>query len=243
MNNFGQENPRIINPDVAGMNSFFRKIYSYVAMAMLVSAATAYLGVTFFAPQIAAIFSSTLGSLLLFGLMLVFVAIMSRKVFTNPGAAFGMLMGYAVMNGVFFSVIGLTINARIIGMAFLSTAFLYIGMAAYGWLTKKSMASMRTFLMGALIALIVASLINIFFFNSLVYLLTSVIGIIVFALLTAYDVNTIKQQYNQYLTAGQGDVRIEQGLAISGALNLYLDFINMFMYFIQLFTAFGGDNR
>ena len=88
MDNFGfeQQGPRLVNPDATGLNDFFKKVYTYMALALLVTAATAYLGVTLFAAQIAAIFSSTMSSLVMFAVMMGFVWLFSSRAYTNPGA-------------------------------------------------------------------------------------------------------------------------------------------------------------
>lgn len=78
-----------------------------------------------------------------------------------------------------------------------------------------------------------------FFFNSIVYLFLSVVGVVVFAIMTAYDMNRLKTMYIEY--GSQGDATMTQGLAVSGALSLYMDFINLFIYILRLFTAFGGS--
>ncbi|WP_270275915.1 Bax inhibitor-1/YccA family protein [Weissella confusa] len=239
MDNFGfeQQEPRLVNPDMQGLNSFFKKVYTYMALALLVTAVTAYLGITMFARQIATIFSSPISSIIMIGVVFGFVYLFGKRVYQNPAQAFGMLMGIAVLNGLMFTVIGMVTPIGTLATAFLTTAFLFAGMALYGVTTKKSMASMSSILFGSLIALIIGGIINLFFFNSIVYMFLSVVGVIVFALFTAYDMNRLKAMYMQFA----GDADMEQGMAVSGALSLYMDFINLFIYMIQLFTAFGGS--
>lgn len=239
MDNFGfeQQEPRLVNPDMQGLNSFFKKVYTYMALALLVTAVTAYLGITMFARQIATIFSSPISSVIMIGVVFGFVYLFGKRVYQNPAQAFGMLMGFAVLNGLMFTVIGMVTPIGTLATAFLTTAFLFAGMALYGVTTKKSMASMSSILFGSLIALIIGGIINLFFFNSIVYMFLSVVGVIVFALFTAYDMNRLKAMYMQFA----GDADMEQGMAVSGALSLYMDFINLFIYMIQLFTAFGGS--
>lgn len=239
MDNFGfeQQEPRLVNPDMQGLNSFFKKVYTYMALALLVTAVTAYLGITMFARQIATIFSSPISSIIMIGVVFGFVYLFGKRVYQNPAQAFGMLMGFAVLNGLMFTVIGMVTPIGTLATAFLTTAFLFAGMALYGVTTKKSMASMSSILFGSLIALIIGGIINLFFFNSIVYMFLSVVGVIVFALFTAYDMNRLKAMYMQFA----GDTDMEQGMAVSGALSLYMDFINLFIYMIQLFTAFGGS--
>lgn len=239
MDNFGfeQQEPRLVNPDMQGLNSFFKKVYTYMALALLVTAVTAYLGITMFARQIATIFSSPISSIIMIGVVFGFVYLFGKRVYQNPAQAFGMLMGFAALNGLMFTVIGMVTPIGTLATAFLTTAFLFAGMALYGVTTKKSMASMSSILFGSLIALIIGGIINLFFFNSIVYMFLSVVGVIVFALFTAYDMNRLKAMYMQFA----GDADMEQGMAVSGALSLYMDFINLFIYMIQLFTAFGGS--
>ena len=239
MDNFGfeQQEPRLVNPDMQGLNSFFKKVYTYMALALLVTAVTAYLGITMFARQIATIFSSPISSIIMIGVVFGFVYLFGKRVYQNPAQAFGMLMGFAVLNGLMFTVIDMVTPIGTLATAFLTTAFLFAGMALYGVTTKKSMASMSSILFGSLIALIIGGIINLFFFNSIVYMFLSVVGVIVFALFTAYDMNRLKAMYMQFA----GDADMEQGMAVSGALSLYMDFINLFIYMIQLFTAFGGS--
>ena len=239
MDNFGfeQQEPRLVNPDMQGLNSFFKKVYTYMALALLVTAVTAYLGITMFARQNATIFSSPISSVIMIGVVFGFVYLFGKRVYQNPAQAFGMLMGFAVLNGLMFTVIGMVTPIGTLATAFLTTAFLFAGMALYGVTTKKSMASMSSILFGSLIALIIGGIINLFFFNSIVYMFLSVVGVLVFALFTAYDMNRLKAMYMQFA----GDADMEQGMAVSGALSLYMDFINLFIYMIQLFTAFGGS--
>jgi len=227
------ENPRVVNPDTSGLNAFFRKVYTYMGLALLVTFVTAYIGVTVFPMQIARIFTSPASSLIMLAIMVGFVFLFSRKVMVNPGAAFGMLMGFAVLNGATFAVIGLTVDMTAIIYAFLTTVFLFAGMALYGVFSKKSMASWGSILFGAVIALIVANIVNLFFFHQGMYIIVSIIGVIVFALYTAYDMNMLKQMYYEHAS---NDARTEQGLAVSGALSLYMDFINLFIYLIRLFS-------
>ena len=239
MNDFNDNNARLVNPDVEGLNAFFKKTYTYMFLALLVTAVTAWLGATMFAYQISVLFSSNFTQLALIAVMFGIVWVFSRKVFQNPAQAFGILMAYAVINGIFFSVIGLMFQFTMIASAFVTTAVLFGGMAFFGLVTKKSLASMGSILFGSVIALIIGGIINLFFFNSIVYMFLSVVGVIVFALLTAYDMNRLKAMYLEY--GGQGNATMEQGLAVSGALSLYMDFINLFIYILRLFSIFSRN--
>ncbi len=233
-------NMKVLNPDKEGFNKFLKKVYSYMAMALLVTAITAYLGATVFQAQIIRIFSSNISQLVMLGVMFGFVWVFSRQVFKNPAQAFGMLIAYALLNGLFFSTIGIMYNLDTIAYAFITTSVLFASMAIYGTTTKKSMDSMGSILFGSVIALIIGGIINMFFFNNIVFFFLSIVGVIVFALLTAYDMNKLKSMYYENINSNQGSMNIEQGLAVSSALSLYMDFINMFIYILRLFSIFGN---
>lgn len=238
MNNFGTEEPRLVNPDRTGLNAFFKKVYGYMFLALLVTAATSYVGVTVFAVQIATMLSNPIAILILAGIMMAVASFASGQSMSNPGRSFGLMMGYSVLMGVFFTAIALTVNLGMIFSAFVTTAAVFGGMALYGLNTKRDMSSMSALLFGAVIALIIGGIINLFFFNSVVYLLISVIGVVVFSLMTAYDMNKLKQLYFSV----QGNTQGEQGVAVFGALSLYLDFVNLFIYILRLFQIFGNNN-
>ena len=118
-----------------------------------------------------------------------------------------------------------------IATTFLVTAIAFAGLSLYGYTTKRDLSGFGTFLVMGLIGLIVASVVNIFLASSALAFAISVIGVLIFAGLTAFDTQTIKNTYLAHAHAGD-----EQWLgkaAIMGALSLYLDFINMFMFLLQ----------
>ena len=110
------------------------------------------------------------------------------------------------------------------------TAIAFAGLSLYGYTTKKDLSGMGTFLMMGLIGLIVASIVNIFLASSAVAFAISVIGVLIFAGLTAYDTQNIK---NTYLQLANSDRDFLGKAAIMGALQLYLDFLNLFMFLLQ----------
>jgi hypothetical protein len=145
--------------------------------------------------------------------------------------ALGLFFAYAALNGL---TIGLVVSAYApasVATAFLSAAAMFGAAAVYGAVTKRSLASMGGFLSMALVGLVVAMLLNLFFQNSMLSLLLSVIGVVIFTALTAYDTQRIAQ--GDY-AAGLGSM--EKG-AVFGALRLYLDFINLFLMLLRLFGS------
>ncbi len=142
---------------------------------------------------------------------------------------------FAAVMGVSISWIFLVFTGQSIIQVFLITAIAFAGLSLYGYTTKKDLSAMGTFLIMGVIGLIVASIVNIFIASSAVAFAISVIGVLVFAGLTAYDTQNIKTTYLQM--AHSGDKEWLGKAAIMGALSLYLDFINMFMFLLQLFGS------
>ncbi|CAD0183683.1 Inner membrane protein YbhL [Ruegeria sp. THAF57] len=140
---------------------------------------------------------------------------------------------FAAVMGVSISWIFLVFTGQSIIQVFLITSIAFAGLSLYGYTTKKDLSAMGTFLIMGVIGLIVASIVNIFIASSAVAFAISVIGVLIFAGLTAYDTQNIKTTYLQM--AHSGDQEWLGKAAIMGALSLYLDFINMFMFLLQLF--------
>ena len=139
---------------------------------------------------------------------------------------------YAGLMGVSMATIFIAFTGESIARVFFITAGTFAGMSLYGYTTKKDLSKFGSFLMMGLIGIIIASLVNIFLQSSAMHFLISVVGVLVFVGLTAYDSQNIKNEYADYYdeeTAGK--------LAISGALRLYLDFINLFIMLLHLFGA------
>ena len=139
---------------------------------------------------------------------------------------------FAMLMGVSISSIFLVFTGESIIQVFLITAIAFAGLSLYGYTTKKDISGWGSFLIMGVIGLIVASIVNIFLASSAMSFAISVIGVLIFAGLTAYDTQNIKNTYIQH--AQHGDQEFLGKAAIMGALSLYLDFINMFMMLLQL---------
>jgi hypothetical protein len=138
---------------------------------------------------------------------------------------------YAAVMGLSLAWIFQVFTGVSIAQTFLVTAIAFAGLSLYGYTTKKDLSGFGTFLMMGVIGLIVASIVNIFLASSALMFAISVLGVLIFAGLTAYDTQNIKNTYIQMATSGN-----EEWLgkaAIMGALQLYLDFINLFMFLLQ----------
>lgn len=153
----------------------------------------------------------------------------------QPGTATGLFVGYAALNGLTFSAIFLAYTQASIGGTFLITAGMFGAMAVYGLVTKRDLSGMGSFMFMGLIGIILASIVNIFLQSSSLYWTISVIGVLVFVGLTAYDVQKIKNMGEEGIME-QGEAAIRRG-AIIGALALYLDFINLFLMLLRFFGS------
>ena len=144
-----------------------------------------------------------------------------------------MFAAYAILNGVTMSFIMLAYTAESIAQAFFVTAGTFGGMSLVGFFIKKDLSAMGRTLMMALIGLIIATIVNIFWQNSMMASILNYAGVIIFVALTAYDTQKIKVMLQQAQYAGISDQTNK--LALMGSLTLYLDFINLFLYILRLF--------
>ena len=144
-----------------------------------------------------------------------------------------MFAAYAILNGATMSIIMLAYTAESIAQAFFVTAGTFGGMSLVGFFIKKDLSAMGRTLMMALIGLIIATIVNIFWQNSMMASILNYAGVIIFVALTAYDTQKIKVMLQQAQYAGISDQTNK--LALMGSLTLYLDFINLFLYILRLF--------
>ncbi len=153
----------------------------------------------------------------------------------NSATTTALFLFYAVLNGVTFSIFFMLYELGSIAQAFLVTAGTFGAMSAWGYLTKRDLTGVGHFAIMGLFGLIIASIVNIFWANSTLYWVCTYAGVLIFTLLTAYDTQKIKR------LGMETDASSEQGkkIAIQGALILYLDFINLFLYMLR----FTGKRR
>lgn len=164
----------------------------------------------------------------------VLVIFLSARIHKMSFATAGLMFAaYAILNGVTMSFIMLVYTAESIAQAFFVTAGTFGGMSLVGYFTKKDLSVMGRTLMMALIGLIIATVVNIFWQNSILASILNYAGVIIFVGLTAYDTQKIKVMFQQVQHAGINDETNK--LALMGSLTLYLDFINLFLYILRLF--------
>lgn len=147
----------------------------------------------------------------------------------SPALATGLFVLYAALNGITLTPIVLSYTAASVATAFFTTAGMFAGLALYGTVTKRDLSGMGKFLMMALFGLIIASIVNIFLGSSGMDFVISILGVLIFAGLTVYDTQRLTQMASQ--VAGEDDIG---RFSIIGALTLYLNFINLFIYLLRL---------
>lgn len=226
------------NKDYAMSTAFpalMRKVFVWMTLALAITGLTAY-GVATSPTILSLIFSS---NVTVFGLIIAEFAL----VFAISGAinrlslstATLLFILYSVINGATLSTIFFAFSVATIGKVFFITAGTFGAMALVGYTTKTDLTSMGKLLFMALLGIIIASVVNIFVGSSGLDLILSYVGVLVFVGLTAYDTQKIKQMCQAAPDAGES----AQKLALIGALSLYLDFINLFLYLLRIF----GNNR
>ena len=139
---------------------------------------------------------------------------------------------YSILNGMTCSVVLLVYTGESVYKAFLSTAGMFGAMSVYGLYTKRDLTSFGSFLRMGLFGLIIATVINLFIKSSMADIYISIFGIIIFLGLTAYDTAKIKTMADEI---DGNDENVVGRVAVIGALELYLDFINIFLYLLRLF--------
>lgn len=213
---------------------FLLNVYNWMAMGLALTGVIAY-GVAQ-SPFVNAIISNPI---LYFGLFIAQIGIvlaLSFAINKMPSAvAIGAFFLYATLTGVTFSVLFLVYTGGSIASTFFICAGMFAAVSAYGYFTKKDLAKMGTYLFMALIGLIIASVVNMFMKSDTMSLIISYVGVLIFTGLTAYDTQKIKKM------SQTSDINSEQGKkgAVMGALALYLDFINMFLFLLRIL----GDRK
>ncbi|MDR2141728.1 MAG: Bax inhibitor-1/YccA family protein [Deltaproteobacteria bacterium] len=212
---------------------FFQKVYLWMCGGLALSALVGY-WLSGSEAWIKFLYSGSFSWIILFVVQLgVVYAIGKFKDTLSPIAIKGLFIFYAASVGTTMSIVILIYPSTVIFKAFISTAVIYGGMAAYGLLTKKSLQAWGGFLFMALIGLIVASLVNAFTKSPMLDYVICFVGVIIFAALTAYD----HQKLRVIHAGGFQNQDQESNTVINGALELYLDFLNLFLFLVRILGA------
>ena len=164
---------------------------------------------------------------------MVVIALGVRMMKMSPTTALAMFFLYAALTGVTFSVLFLVYDLGTIQLAFFSTAGAFLAMSVVGYTTQLDLSQYRSYFMMGLIGLIVAGLVNMFLRSSAMDMVISMFGVVIFVALTAYDTQKIKRMAADPMINSDGTMAAR--VSIYGALQLYLDFINLFLYLLRLF--------
>lgn len=214
-------------------NAFFRKVYQWMTAGLILTAVTAH-WVASSERLTAAIYGAgtTFFVLILVELALV-MGITAGINRISAGLASVLFVAYSVLNGVTLSFVLLLYTGQSVFSAFLTTAGMFGVMSVYGLYSKRDLTSWGSFLTMGLIGLIVAMIVNVFLRSTMVEFVTSVLGVVIFMGLTAWDTRKLLHVGGE-LDSVEGNA-VAHKLAIVGALELYLDFVNIFLYLLRLF--------
>ncbi len=220
-----------------GLRAHMNKVYGTMSVGMLLTFLVAWAVGT--SPQLLSVFRdpatlspNILGWIVMFApLIMVFAFGAAINRLSAAGAQL-FFYAFAAIMGLSLSWIFVAFTGFSIAQVFLVTSIAFAGLSLWGYTTKKDISGWGSFLIMGVIGLIVASIINIFLGSPAIMFAISILGVLIFAGLTAYDTQDIKNEYLQH--AQHGDSEWLGKSAIMGALRLYLDFINMFMFLLQL---------
>lgn len=221
--------------DITASNKLLRTAFTYMILGLLVTflipvyimfSKNGFMLAGYIAKFYTPIIILEFATVLLFSFRIYKVSLMSAKL---------MFFFYSFLNGLVFSLIGMMFmgNLMIIAYSLLTTIVMFTVIAVYGYTTNEDLSNYGGYLKTGLISLIIMSLINMFFHAPMLYWTVTILGVVIFSALIAYDVNRIK---NMAYEVAEGDDEIIGKLGIVGALNLYLDFINLFLYIIRIFS-------
>jgi len=214
----------------AGLKAHMNKVYGLMSIGLAVTGLVAYF-VGSNDALLASIFGTPLKWVVMFAPLAVVFAFGAMIGRMSAATAQMVFFGFAALMGLSISYIFAVYTGVSIAQTFLITAIAFAGLSLYGYTTKRDLSAMGAFLVMGLIGLIVASIVNIFLASSAMAFAISVIGVLIFAGLTAFDTQRIKNDYIEHAQMGDADWLAKS--AILGALTLYLDFLNLFMFLLQ----------
>jgi len=223
----------------AGLRAHMLSVYNYMASAVLLTGIVSLLFAKSDAVLALVDWQSGRPSMLGWVAMLAPLGVVMWMSFginrISTGTAQILYWAYAVLVGISLSTIFLLYTEGSIALTFFATAGAFAGLSLFGYTTKRDLSGMGTFLIMGVVGIIVASVVNLFLQSGTFSLAIAAVGVLIFAGLTAYDTQKIKSLY--FVVAGNGEAMAKS--AVMGALQLYLDFINMFLFLLR----FMGDRR
>ena len=208
------------------VNAAMGRVYGHMSLAVVVSMLVSYFVGT--SPELLAFFFTGVLKWIVIFAPLAAIFGVSYVLGSNPSKEVAQLClhGFAALMGLSFSMIFAVFTMGSIVSAFMGAAILFAVMSGYGYFTKRSLDSMGKFMFVGLIAIVIASIVNIFIGSTVMQMVISALAIIIFLGLTAYDTQRIREAVS---------VDTSPAVEVSGALSLYMDFINLFINLLQLF--------
>ena len=216
----------------SGYLAILKNVYLWMTLALGISGVTAIAVAN--SPQLLELlYGNGLALFIVFIAQLGLVWLISARISSmSINTATALFIAYSILTGVTLASIFIVFTQESIASVFFISAGTFAAISLYGYTTKRDLSNWRTYLLMGLIGLIIASVVNWFIHSEVLYWIISYVGVLVFVGLTAYDTQKIKQMalvsYNQ-----EGE--ISQKIALLGALTLYLDFINLFIYLLRIF--------
>ncbi len=221
-----------------GLREYMLRIYNYMASGLALTGIIAYGSAN--TPAILNLLYTTSPEGFLQPTMLAWIAMLSPLGFVlalsfginrmKPSTAQAVFWGFSAVMGLSLAHIFLVYTGASIARVFFITSGTFAGMSLYGYTTKRDLTGLGSFMFMGLIGIIIASIVNMFLQSTVMHFVISVIGVLVFVGLTAYDTQKIKSLYSELDSAGTATKK-----AVMGALTLYLDFINLFLMLLRLF--------
>jgi len=210
-----------------GLRRHMLRVYNYMGGGLVVTGITAFLTST--SPAMLSLLFNTPLKWLVMLAPLAFVMVISFGVRKLSFATMQIVWwAYCAAMGLSLASIFVVFTGASIALTFFVSATTFLAMSLYGYTTKTDLSRLGSFLMMGVFGIIIASLANLFFQSSALQFLVSVLGVLIFTGLTAYDTQRIKEEYAEYY-----DRETSGKVALMGALTLYLDFINLFMFLLQ----------
>ncbi len=223
-------NPIIMEQsEITALNRFFAKIYGYVALGVGISALVAYLSLTVLWELTYNILMA--GSWIIWLIMLAQIGLVmfaSGAAAKNSPMALPLFLVYSALNGFTIGIVLLFYTGETVLLAFVTAVGMFAVMAIIGATTKKNLSAMGQALLAALVGVVIASVVNMFLQSSGMSFIISLISVVIFAGLIAYDNQRIRYVFEE--TGGN----VQEGWAISLALQLYLDFVNLFLHLLRV---------
>ena len=216
----------------AALTACLANVYWWMTFALLVSGVAAWAVGT--SPELSRKLVTSPGLCLVLFLieigLVIWISAGINKMSASTATA--LFIAYSLVNGVTLSFIFIAYTQTVIASAFAVTAGTFAVMALYGTVTKTDLTKFGNLFLMALLGLVIASVVNMFWVNNTLSLIISYVGVLVFVGLTAYDAQKIKVMFYE---AGMDDSETVRKIAILGALSLYLDFINLFLFILRIF--------